>query len=166
MPDSPYNSCPFLANTICGNMFFWISLNLCWMRDSHSLGKRDHFSCLAYRPLNYPFCLQQGCCRHWKTSCSKNRITVLRVQRKVLSEGVEDVSFYIYATKFQGVNLTWPENQLSFTFAFTLWQRLALRATKTKHSNSVWESLETCIHRQLWIMWHHREQYNQHYIRY
>lgn len=166
MPKSPYNSCPFLLNTICGNMFFWINLYLCWMRDRHSLGKWDHFSRFAYRPLNYPFYLQQGCCQHWKTSCSWNRITELRVQREVLLEGVEDVSFYIYAIKFQGVNLTWPENQLSFTFAFTLWQRLALRATKIKHSNSVWEPLETCIHRKLWIMWHHREQYNQHYIRY
>ena len=75
---------------------------------------------------------------------------------------LEDVSFYICATKFQGVNLTWPENQLSFTFSFTLRERLALRATETEHSNSLWESLENCIHRQLRIMQRHKEQYNQH----
>lgn len=36
-----------------------------------------------------------------------------------------EVSFSIYATKFQGVNLTWPENKL-LTISFTLWGRLSV----------------------------------------
>ena len=63
MPKNPSNSCPFLPDRIHGITLFWISLNLCWMRDRRSLGEWDHFSCFASRFLNYLFCLQQGCCR-------------------------------------------------------------------------------------------------------
>lgn len=85
------------------------------MTDRHPLEHGTTFHVLPIGPL-HPFCLQWDCCQYGKRSCSRNGITAQRVQGKAL---LEDVSFYIYATNFQGINLTYPENELSFTFPVT-----------------------------------------------
>jgi hypothetical protein len=45
---------------------------------------------------------------------------------------LEDASVYIYAIKFQSVNLTLAGNELSFTFSFTLQERLSFVGNKNK----------------------------------